>query len=395
MSATWPVLTLGEIFLIARGGSPRPIDQFFTDDPGGVNWVLISDATDSSKYISSTKKRIRQAGVSRSRVVHPGDFLLTNSMSFGRPYIMNTTGCIHDGWLVLSDRHGRVNSDYFYHLLGSDAIYSEFERLAPGATVKNLNIDLVSGVRVPLPPLPEQQRIAKVLDAADALRAKWRVALAELGTLSHSIFLDMFGVTGVHKAGASTVVVEDITSVVTKGTTPSSLGLPMSDSGVPFLRVQNLRNGCVDLSIEPLFIPPLTHAQLARSVIRPRDVLVSIAGTIGRAALVDDHLPEMNCNQAVAILRPNHRVVGRFLLAWLQGAAQQQITSAEVTGTITNLSLSQIRAMRLDLPPVPVQQTFARRVAAVEKLMATHRASLAEMDALFASLQHRAFRGEL
>jgi type I restriction enzyme, S subunit len=91
--------------------------------------------------------------VKRSRVVQPGDFLLTNSMSFGRPYIMNTSGCIHDGWLVLSPRHQNVSPDFFYHSLGSDFVYAEFVRRAAGATVKNLNIDLVKSVQVPLPPL--------------------------------------------------------------------------------------------------------------------------------------------------------------------------------------------------------------------------------------------------
>jgi type I restriction enzyme S subunit len=106
---------------------------------------------------------------------------------------MRTEGCIHDGWLVLSPRSGNVDADFFYYLLGSKAVYAEFERRASGATVKNLNIDLVRGVTVPLPPLPEQRRIAEILDKADALRAKRRAALAQLDTLTQSIFLDMFG----------------------------------------------------------------------------------------------------------------------------------------------------------------------------------------------------------
>src|SRR5439155_13558849 len=116
MSA-WPLVPLGEVFDIARGGSPRPIDQFITDDPNGVNWIMIGDASDNSKFITRTKKRILKAGVKKSRMVHPGDFLLTNSMSFGRPYIVQTTGCIHDGWLVLSGKQD-VDQDFFFHLLG-------------------------------------------------------------------------------------------------------------------------------------------------------------------------------------------------------------------------------------------------------------------------------------
>ena len=125
-----PVVQLGDIFNIARGGSPRPIDAYITEDPNGINWVLISDASDGSKYIERTKKRIRPEGARRSRFVKPGDFLLTNSMSFGRPYIMRTDGCIHDGWLVLEKKHDHVDHDFFFHLLSSNAIDAEFARLS-------------------------------------------------------------------------------------------------------------------------------------------------------------------------------------------------------------------------------------------------------------------------
>jgi type I restriction enzyme, S subunit len=189
----WPLVALDDVFEIARGGSPRPIDDYITDDPDGINWIMISDASEGSKYITKTKKRIGKDGAQRSRMVQPGDFVLTNSMSFGKPYIMQISGCIHDGWLVLKQKHDNVDSDFFYHLLGSKPLYSEFERRAAGATVKNLNIALVKGVKVPLPPLPEQRRIAEVLDQAEILRAKRRAALGQLDTLNQAIFLDLFG----------------------------------------------------------------------------------------------------------------------------------------------------------------------------------------------------------
>jgi type I restriction enzyme S subunit len=113
-------------------------------------------------------------------------------MSFGRPYIMRTSGCIHDGWLMLSPRRSDVDADFFYHLLGSNRLYSEFERLAAGATVKNLNIDIVRDVKVVLPPLPDQRRIAAILDKADDLRAKRRAALEQLNGLAGDV-LEMFG----------------------------------------------------------------------------------------------------------------------------------------------------------------------------------------------------------
>jgi type I restriction enzyme S subunit len=160
----WQTKTLGEICDIERGGSPRPIQDFVTTDPNGINWIKIGDATASGKYIYKTEEKIKPEGVKRSRMVYEGDFILSNSMSFGRPYIMKTTGCIHDGWLVL--RQPKVDPNYLYHALSSDLVFDQFDRLAAGSTVRNLNIGLAKSVEIPYPPLAEQQRIVGLLDEA-------------------------------------------------------------------------------------------------------------------------------------------------------------------------------------------------------------------------------------
>jgi len=162
----WEIKHLDEICEIARGGSPRPIKKFLTNDTDGVNWIKIGDASASSKYIYETKEKIKPHGIKYSRLVNKGDFILSNSMSFGRPYIMRTSGCIHDGWLVLKDKSGLFDQDYLYYFLGSKSTYRQFDRLAAGSTVRNLNIDLVKRVKVTLPPLPEQKRIVAILDEA-------------------------------------------------------------------------------------------------------------------------------------------------------------------------------------------------------------------------------------
>ena len=109
---------------IARGGSPRPIQNFLTDDPNGINWIKIGDTSKTGKYINSTKEKIIPEGMKKSRFVHKGDFLLTNSMSFGRPYILNIDGCIHDGWLVISNIYQLYSMDYLYYLLSSPFAHS-------------------------------------------------------------------------------------------------------------------------------------------------------------------------------------------------------------------------------------------------------------------------------
>lgn len=164
----WEVKTLGEIFLIERGGSPRPIKEYLTDDESGINWIKIGDTKDISKYIFTTAQKIKLEGKKYSRFVEVGDLILSNSMSFGKPYIMKTTGCIHDGWVVLRQSKKVIDEEFAYYILISNEIYAEFNRLATGSTVKNLNIDRIKQIKIPLPPLEVQKAIVEKLENAFA-----------------------------------------------------------------------------------------------------------------------------------------------------------------------------------------------------------------------------------
>ena len=161
---SWAWVRLGAVLEIARGGSPRPIQQYLTTEPDGINWIKIGDTDKGGKYIYKTKEKIRPEGVVKSRMVHSGDFLLTNSMSFGRPYILKTDGCIHDGWLVLSNRFECYSVDFLYYILSSPFAYYQFCDSVSGAVVKNLNSDKVANALFPLPPLSEQQRIVQRIE---------------------------------------------------------------------------------------------------------------------------------------------------------------------------------------------------------------------------------------
>jgi type I restriction enzyme S subunit len=163
----WVEVTLGEVLEISRGGSPRPIQEYLTDLEEGINWVKIADATRSEKYIYSTLQKIKREGISRSREVFSGDFILSNSMSFGRPYIMRTDGCIHDGWLLLSNVSKYFDEDFLYNLLNSDYVQRQFESLAAGSGVRNLNIEVVKKVKVKIPTIEVQKELASVINEFD------------------------------------------------------------------------------------------------------------------------------------------------------------------------------------------------------------------------------------
>jgi type I restriction enzyme S subunit len=162
-------VSFGESARILRGASPRPIDKFITSEDDGINWIKIGDVPVGQKFISATKERITVEGASKSRRIYPGDFVLSNSMSFGRPYISRIEGCIHDGWLAISEYKENFDSSYLYHLLSSNFVQMQFRAAASNGTVSNLNAEIVKRVILPKPPLIDQQAIAALLDATELL----------------------------------------------------------------------------------------------------------------------------------------------------------------------------------------------------------------------------------
>ncbi|WP_270978317.1 restriction endonuclease subunit S [Campylobacter helveticus] len=160
----WDTKKLQEIANISRGASPRPISKFLTQDSNGINWIKIGDVADNAKYITQTKEKITPQGAEKSKFVKVGDFILSNSMSIGRPYILKIDGCIHDGWLLLSNIDRTISKEFLYYALISSDTQKQFKEKASGMVVENLNIDLVKSVKIPLPPLAAQENIIQTIE---------------------------------------------------------------------------------------------------------------------------------------------------------------------------------------------------------------------------------------
>lgn len=191
----WEKVKMGEVFIIERGWSPRPIDQFLTKESTWINWIKIWDTKNIVKYIHKTEEKIKPEWVKRSRMVYEWDFILSNSMSFWRPYIMKTTGCIHD-WRLVIRPNELVDNNFLYHLLSSPFMYAKFEATAAGTWVKNLNIQKVKEILIPLPPLAKQQEIVDRLDQVFAetkqLKSEYEARLQQLKELKASVLQSAF-----------------------------------------------------------------------------------------------------------------------------------------------------------------------------------------------------------
>jgi len=188
----WEQRKFGELVTIERGGSPRPIDKFITNDENGLNWVKIGDAPEHGNYITQTKEKIRPEGLSKTREVHPGDLVLSNSMSFGRPYIMAIDGCIHDGWLAIRDTKKNFELKFLCTLLGTDGMLNQYKAMAAGSTVNNLNKELVGGTTVEFPMMEEQIKIGDYFTTIDHLITLHQRKCEELKNIKKFMLQNMF-----------------------------------------------------------------------------------------------------------------------------------------------------------------------------------------------------------
>jgi type I restriction enzyme S subunit len=392
----WPLARLDSLYDIARGGSPRPIKKFITDDPDGINWIKISDATASGKYIYATKQKIIPEGIKRSRFVEKGDFILSNSMSFGRPYIMATTGCIHDGWLVLSPRDESIDPNYLYYILGSPFVFSQFDSLAAGSTVRNLNIELVKGVNIPVIPLEEQKRIVAILDQAfadiDKSRATAERNLKNARELFDSYLQQVFSQRG---EGWIDKTILELTSVLGDGLhgTPKYL----DDGEYYFINGNNLSDGVIELKEKTKRVAK-DEFEKYKKPLNDRSVLVSINGTLGNVAFYNNEMVMLG--KSACYFNLNQGINKQYIKYVIESSLFQQYAEKAATGaTIKNVSLKSMRAFRVPLAPednaTDIVKKFDKLKIQSMRLESIYAQKIEALDELKKSILQKAFTGEL
>lgn len=286
----WDVITLGDYAQIFRGGSPRPIQAFLTTSDQGINWIKIGDVGAGEKFIESTEEKIIPEGVSRSRMVYKGDLILSNSMSYGRPYIMNIEGCIHDGWLVIQKYDRLFNREYLYYALSSDLTMQQYVAMAAGSSVQNLNKEKVSKVVLSCPKILEQKKIAEVLSSIDALIVDLQKLIQKKKDIRRGS-LQFY----LNDKNRYEWVECPITELLKSG------GIKIGPFGSQLKKEMLLSDGLYkvygqenvyerDFSIGGRFLTPEHFQRLNSCEIIPGDFLMSTMGTIGKCAIVPEHI---------------------------------------------------------------------------------------------------------
>ena len=386
MKEGWIYRKLGEVCEIERGGSPRPIDNYITDDENGINWIKIGDAVEGSKYISSTAEKIRPEGMKKSRFVRKGDFILSNSMSFGRPYILGIDGCIHDGWLVIHDTNNTFNKSYLYYYLSSPILYAKFKSLAVGGVVNNLNSKLVRGVDVAIPPISEQQHIVSELDLLSEVIEKQKAQLEELDKLAQSIFYNMFGDPVTNEKGWDVKPLKENVYEMFLGPFGSALKV---DSYVQeedaYCMVYEQKHAIqATLDLENHYINKEKFDILSRFEVKPGDFIMSCRGTIGKLYRLPDNAPRGIIHPSLMKIRIKESAYAPVYFSFML----TKIVANETTnGNCVQMAITAkaLGNKKIALPPLALQQEFAAKVEAIEQMKAKVRQSLKETEELFNS----------
>ena len=307
----WSCVKFGEKVKIYRGGSPRPIQAYITTSSKGINWIKIGDVGENDKYICSTQEKIIPEGVAKSREVRKGDFILSNSMSFGRPYILGIDGCIHDGWLTIQEYKNTFCTEYLYYLLSSDLVYQQYISMAAGSSVKNLNKDKVSALNVIYPSFLEQKRIAEALSDVDSMIFSLEKLIAKKKAVKQGAMQELL--TGKKRikgfSGEWQIKkLEEYCSLITKQTgfdysayIKPALTKRKNNNTLPMIQTINFRGKRFDFNTD-YFIPKSVAENFPNIILRNKCVLFSIVGaSVGNIGLYPGGVSF--CGGAIGITR--------------------------------------------------------------------------------------------
>lgn len=329
-------------------------------------------------------------------VIQDGDILIGMDGEFNRARWRGGKALLNQRVCRISVSSQNLDEGYLFYFLPN--ALKAIEDATPFVTVKHLSVKSIRDIEIPLPPLPEQKRIADILDRAEALRAKRRAALAQLDDLTQSIFIEMFGDPAINPKGWPLKPLGELASKFSDGPFGSNIkSSHYTEKGIRVIRLQNIGVGEF-LDDDKAYVSEEHFIELKKHECLPGDVIVGTLGCPNLRAFIQPKWLNVAINKADCIqFRPDERIVNApYICSLLNQPATEKMARDLMLGqTRLRISMGRLKGLEVPLPPLSLQQEFSLRIAAVEKLKATHKASMAKLDELFASLQHRAFRGEL
>ena len=392
-----PLVALGDLCDVNIGRTPAREKREYWGV--GAPWLSIADMN-QGRALSKTKEQITERAIAETnmRAAPAGTVLLSFKLSIGKVGIASTPLFTNEAIAALPIRDSlKLSPEFLYWALQSIDLTVGQDRAAMGLT---LNKAKLLTLKVPLPPLAEQRRIAAILDQAETLRAQRRATIAQLDSLGQAIFLEMFGdpVAEQWQWGTLVDIADPRDGAIRTGPFGSQLlHSEFVEEGVAVLGIDNAVANEFRWS-ERRFISEAKYLSLKRYTVHPGDVLITIMGTCGRCAVVPDHIPlAINTKHLCCITLNPEKCLPAFLHAYFlrHPAARKHLDQTAKGAIMSGLNMGTLKTMPVPLAPLELQQTFVRRIESVDHLRSAHRTALAHLDELFASLQHRAFAGTL
>lgn len=370
----WKVSQLRYFSNIVRGGSPRPIQEFLSDNVSDLPWIKIGDSEKGSKYINKTQSRLKPIGYAYTTMVNKGDLILSNSMSYGQAYILNINGCIHDGWLAFKNITG-INQEYLYYSLLSSSAVSQFDVLSDGGVVQNLNIDKVKEVIIAYPPLTEQRTITSFLDSScakvdgiiadlehqvDLLKEYKKSLITETVTkgLDKHVKLKDSGITWIGEIPEHWKVtkVKFLSSYIGSGTTPDSAITEYYDGTNPWIQSGDLYKTSIISKTEKLVTNLAIKNFSALKIYKAPFVVIAMYGaSVGNVSV--SHINAC-VNQACCVIITSHELNHLYLYYWLT-VCKEDFNINAIGGGQPNISQQVIKNQYLLKVPLPEQQAIA------------------------------------
>lgn len=376
----WEQRKLSELVQIERGGSPRPIEAYITDAPNGLNWVKIGDAPVQGHYITKTAEKIKPEGLSKTRQVQPGDLILSNSMSFGKPYIMGIDGCIHDGWLLIRDNKKAFDLTFLYHLLGTPQMLSQYKSLAAGSTVNNLNKELVGGTIVTIPNLDEQQVLGQYLESLDNLITLHQRKCDGLKKLKKYMLQNMFpqngektpkirfqGFINAWEQRKLEEIYQNIGNAFVGTATPYYV-----DTGHFYLESNNIKDGQINRNNE-VFINDEFYERQKDKWLHTGDMVMVQSGHVGHTAVIPEELDNSAAHALIMFRNPKIEIEPYFLNYQYQTIkSKRKINNITTGNTIKHILASDMYNFIVDVSDIEEQQQIANYFLELDHLITLH-----------------------
>ena len=389
-SDTWEQRKFSDLVQIERGGSPRPIDDFITDSPDGLNWVKIGDAPAQGNYITKTAEKIKPEGLSKTREVHPGDLILSNSMSFGKPYIMGIDGCIHDGWLLIRNTYKVFDLTFLCHLLGTPQMIIQYKSLAAGSTVNNLNKELVGNTVVTIPTIKEQRVLGQYLETLDNLITLHQRKYDKLTNVKKSMLEKMFpqngsnvpeirfkGFTEAWEQRKVTEIGKIYIGLVT------TMTKHYTDEGTLLIRNSDIKDGKFEFGDNPIYLEKTFAEKNETRMHQIGDVITVHTGDVGTSAVITENEAK-SIGFATIVTRPNPKIIdSNYLCSFLNTDKHKKWAVSISTGDgRTNYNLGDYFELVVPVPSIAEQKKIASYIQKLNRLITLHQRELEKLKNL-------------